>query len=60
MFALLRRTAEELLPYENVDLQCFLTDTDVITDLDNYADHIHMIPVTARLVRSSKPRTREI
>ena len=42
MFALLRRTAEELLPYENVDLQCFLTDTDVITDLDNYADHIHV------------------
>lgn len=42
VFALLRRTAEELLPYKNVELQCFLTDTDVITDLDNYADHIHV------------------
>lgn len=42
VFAMLRRTAETLLPYENVDLQCFLTDTQVITDLDNYADHIHV------------------
>lgn len=42
MFALLRRTAETLLPYDNVELQCFLTDTDTITNLDNYADHIHV------------------
>ena len=41
MFALLRRTAETLLPYENAELHCFLDDMDVILDLDNYADHIH-------------------
>ena len=42
VFALLRHTAEALLPYENAELQCFLTDTDVICDLENYADHIHV------------------
>lgn len=42
VFSLLRRTVETLLPYENAELQCFLTDTDVICDLDNYADHIHV------------------
>ena len=41
MFALLRRTAETLLPYENAELHCFLDDMDVILDLDNYSDHIH-------------------
>ena len=42
VFSLLRRTAETLLPYKNADLQCFLTDTDTICDLENYADHIHV------------------
>ena len=32
----------ELLAYDNAKIQCFLTDIDTITDLDNYADHIHV------------------
>lgn len=42
VFELLRHTVETLLPYENTELQCFLTDTEKITDLNNYADHIHV------------------
>lgn len=42
LFALLGKTVETLLPYDNVEIQCFLTDREIITDLDNYADHIHV------------------
>lgn len=42
MFAALKHATEELLAYDNVKIQCFLTDIDTITDLDNYADHIHV------------------
>lgn len=42
MFAVLKHATEELLAYDNVKIQCFLTDIDTITDLDNYADHIHV------------------
>lgn len=42
MFAVLKHATEALLAYDNVKIQCFLTDIDIITDLDNYADHIHV------------------
>lgn len=42
MFAVLKHATEELLAYDNAKVQCFLTDIDTITDLDNYADHIHV------------------
>ncbi len=42
MFAVLKHATEALLAYDNVKIQCFLTDIDTITDLDNYADHIHV------------------
>ena len=42
MLTMLADTIETLLAYDNVKIQCFLTDLDTITDLDNYADHIHV------------------
>lgn len=42
MFEMLKYATGELLRYDNAEVQCFLTDTDIITDLDNYADHIHV------------------
>lgn len=42
MFTALKYATKELLAYDNVKIQCFLTDIDTITDLDNYADHIHV------------------
>lgn len=42
MLAVLKHATEALLAYDNVKIQCFLTDIDIITDLDNYADHIHV------------------
>lgn len=42
MFAVLKHATEALLAHDNVKIQCFLTDIDIITDLDNYADHIHV------------------
>lgn len=41
VFAALAETMETLLRYDNVELQFFMDDRAVITDLDNYADHIH-------------------
>lgn len=41
VFAALAEAIETLLPYENADVQCFMDDLPAITDLDNYADHIH-------------------
>lgn len=42
MFTALKYATGELLAYDNAKIQCFLTDTDTITDLDNYADHLHV------------------
>ncbi|MEG1657565.1 MAG: hypothetical protein RR288_00775 [Oscillibacter sp.] len=37
----LEKTCEALLPYENVKLYSFLTDREIVTDLDGYCDYIH-------------------
>ncbi len=42
MLTMLNETAETLLAYDNAELQFFMADFPVITDLDNYADHIHV------------------
>ena len=42
MIEMLKYATAQLLTYDNAEVQCFLTDTDIITDLDNYADHIHV------------------
>lgn len=42
VFFMLDEVTEVLLGYPNAELQFFMADTDVITDLDNYADHIHV------------------
>ena len=53
MLALLEETTETLLRYDNAELQFFMADTDVITNLDNYADHIHVAGrVTYRMARA--------
>lgn len=53
VFAMLDEVTEVLLEYGNVELQFFMDDTPVITDLDNYADHIHVAGrVTYQMSRS--------
>lgn len=53
MLALLEEATEGLLAYNNAELQFFMADTDVITDLDNYADHIHVAGrVTYRMAQA--------
>ena len=42
MFSLLRDATGKLLQYDNAQVHCFLTDIDTITDLENYADHLHV------------------
>lgn len=42
MFTMLSYATKELLQYENVEIHCFLTDLDIITNLDHYTDHIHV------------------
>lgn len=42
VFAMLDQAAETLLEYDNAELQFFMDDLEVITNLDNYADHIHV------------------
>ena len=42
MLSLLEETAETLLRYDNAELQFFMADREIIADLDNYADHIHI------------------
>lgn len=42
VFAMLDQVTEILLGYDNAELQFFMDDLDVITDLNNYADHIHV------------------
>ncbi len=53
MKALLEETTETLLQYDNAELQFFMADIDVITNLDNYADHIHVAGrVTYRMAQA--------
>ena len=53
MLALLEETVETLLPYPNAKLHFYMADRDIITDLDNYADHIHMAgKVTYRMAQA--------
>lgn len=53
VFFMLDEVTETLLRYENVELQFFMADRDVITDLDSYADHIHVAGrVTYRLAEA--------
>lgn len=42
VLTMLDYVTETLLRYENAELHFYLTDYDTITDLDNYADHIHV------------------
>jgi hypothetical protein len=39
-----RAIADRLLSYDNVDLYCFPTEKDLVTDLSNYADIEHYSP----------------
>lgn len=53
MLALLQETVETLLQYDNAELQFFMADTEVITNLENYADHIHVAGrVTYRMAQA--------
>lgn len=53
MLALLEETVETLLPYSNAKLHFYMADPDIITDLDNYADHIHIAgKVTYRMAQA--------
>lgn len=42
VLAMLDEVTETLLTYDNAELQFFMADTEVISNLDNYADHIHV------------------
>lgn len=42
VLTMLEDAAGTLLDYENAELQFFMADTEVISNLDNYADHIHV------------------
>ena len=42
MLTMLDEATETLLNYDNAELQFFMADFPVITDLDNYADHLHV------------------
>ena len=49
----MEEATETLLRYDNAELQFFMADTEVITNLDNYADHIHVAGrVTYRMSRA--------
>ena len=53
MLKLLEETTETLLSYDNAELQFFMADEAIITDLDNYADHIHVAgKVTYRMAEA--------
>lgn len=53
MLTLLEETTKTLLQYENAELQFFMADEKIITNLDNYADHIHVAgKVTYRLAQA--------
>ena len=42
MLTMLDEATETLLAYDNAEIQFFMADFPVITNLDNYADHIHV------------------
>lgn len=42
MLRLLDTATDTLLRYDNAEIYFFMADEPTITDLDNYADHIHM------------------
>ena len=53
VLSMLDEVTERLLEYDNAELQFFMADRDVITNLDNYADHIHVAGrVTYRLAEA--------
>lgn len=53
MLTLLEETTETLLRYDNAELQFFMADEEIITELNNYADHIHVAgKVTYRLAEA--------
>lgn len=42
MLTMLSHMADVLLAYDNAEIQFFMDDRAVVTNLDNYADHIHV------------------
>ena len=53
VLAMLEEATQTLLAYDNAELQFFMGDTEIITNLDNYADHIHVAGrVTYRLAEA--------
>ena len=53
MLTLLEETVSTLLAYDNAKLHFYMADPNIITDLDNYADHIHMAgKVTYRMAQA--------
>ena len=53
MLTMLEDTIQTLLAYDNAEIQFFMGDREIITDLDNYADHIHVAGrVTYRLAQA--------
>lgn len=53
MLTMLEDTIRTLLTYDNAEIQFFMADREIITDLDNYADHIHVAGrVTYRLAEA--------
>ena len=53
MFTMLEDTVQTLLAYDNAELQFFMADREIMTNLDNYADHIHIAGrVTYRLAQA--------
>lgn len=61
ILAMLDEATETLLTYDNAELQFFMTDFPVITNLDNYADHIHVAGrVTYEMARSMPAGTHRL
>ena len=53
MLTMLEDTIQTLLTYDNAEIQFFMADREIITNLDNYADHIHVAGrVTYRLAEA--------
>ena len=53
MLTLLEEATATLLAYPNAELHFYMADPDIITDLDAYADHIHMAgAVTYRMAQA--------
>lgn len=53
MLTMLDAAAQTLLRYDNAQLQFFMAEEAIITDLENYADHIHVAGrVTYRMAQA--------